>query len=536
MDKFEKKIDQMISKILFEEIEKKSDEMTEKLHGNQDKLDVAKPKGKLTKADFEKIRSKKKETNEFYFDTNTSIPGDYEGDESAEENAEELSKKEPTYVGRGLQDNKVSKIFGSFSDEHGWFDEDDRQYSGDFDFDYDEEEFDEFEPMYKKFGKSTKWYGPNDGKMFFDKYKDKFGGPMKVRMRKDMEEQETEEGNEFSGALADAREKGEDSFEVRGKTYPVRESVKKKETSKEKKWIQKTDMKKGALRKKLGVPEGEKIPKSKLNSLKKELMKKGDGDKKLSDSDAKLLKQVNLALTLNDIKESRNTLKLSESELVDLIESIVLEQKDIEKVKDNIKTKVPYGLSVTEKNLKQSKKFSDENTKSVSKKMKEYSENGSNESFEMNPKHFPKNNGQLKKMAKKAYTPSKAVEEYLENLAYPSNLNLDYDEIKPNDEWLEKNLVGSPETGNDNSWANAEDTGLGEKFNKIRKNNLYSKEKKRSYNRVTQPVDEAGEGEGEKSLDKMFNQLESKNDKKSKVINEEIGRMKQMFNYKQKTQ
>lgn len=521
MDKFEKKIDQMISKILLEEIEKKSDEMTEKLHGNQHKLDVAEPKGKLTKADFKKLGSKKKETNEFYFDN----------DEYAEDNAEELSNQEPTYVGRGLEDNKPSKVFGSFSDDHGWFDENDRAYSGEFDFDYDEEEFDEFEPMYKKYGKSTKWYGPNDGKMFFDKYKEKFGGPMKIRLRKDMGEQETEEGNAFSGALAKAKQEGKDSFEVDGKKYHVKESVKKEE-----KWIQKTDMKKGALRKKLGVPEGEKIPKSKLNSLKKELMKKGEGEKKLSSADSKLLKQVNLALTLKDIKESKNTLRLSEDELVELIESIVLEQKDIEKVKDNIKTKAPYGLAVTEKNLKQSKKFSDENTKEVSKKMKEYSEDGSNESFDMNPKHFPKSNGQLKKMAKKAYTPSKAVEEYLENLAYPSNLNLDYDEIKPKDEWLEKNLVGSPETGNDNSWANAEDTGLGKKFNKIRKDNLYSKEKKRSYNRVTQPVDEAGEGEGEKSLDKMFNQLESKDDKKSKVMNEEIDRMKQIFVYKQKTQ
>ena len=345
------------------------------------------------------------------------------------------------------------------------------------------------------------------------------------------DEQETEEGNAFSGALAKAKEDGKDTFEVDGKTYHVKESVKKEE-----KWIQKTDMKKGALRKKLGVPEGEKIPKSKLKSLKSELMKKGEGDKKLSDSDSKLLKQVNLALTLKDIKESKNTVQLTEDELIDLIESIVLEQKKEEKIKDNITKKTPYGLAITEKNLEQSKKISDENTKEVSKKMKEYTEQGSNEVFEMNPKHFPKNNGQLKKMAKKAYTPSKAVEEYLENLAYPGLQNLDYDEIKPNDEWLEKNLVGSPETGNDNSWANAEDTGIGKKFNKIRKDNLYSKEKKRSYNRVTQPVDEAGEGEGEKSLDRMFNQLESKDDKKSKVINEEIDRMKQMFIYKQKTQ
>jgi hypothetical protein len=39
-------------------------EMEEELHGNQDKIDVAEPKGKITKADFDKLRSMKKETDE----------------------------------------------------------------------------------------------------------------------------------------------------------------------------------------------------------------------------------------------------------------------------------------------------------------------------------------------------------------------------------------------------------------------------------------------------------------------------------------
>ena len=47
-------IDKMVSKILNEEIKKKSSEVSEKLYGGQHKLDVAKPKGKLTKADFRK--------------------------------------------------------------------------------------------------------------------------------------------------------------------------------------------------------------------------------------------------------------------------------------------------------------------------------------------------------------------------------------------------------------------------------------------------------------------------------------------------
>jgi len=61
MEDFQKRIDNMVSKILKEEIEKKSEEMSEKLHGKQHKLDVAKPKGKLTRADFEKLGDMKEE-------------------------------------------------------------------------------------------------------------------------------------------------------------------------------------------------------------------------------------------------------------------------------------------------------------------------------------------------------------------------------------------------------------------------------------------------------------------------------------------
>lgn len=425
MNNKNKNIDSVISQILKEEINKKSDEMNEKLHGGQHKLDVAKPKGVLNKKDFEKLSSMKKE------------------------NIEEIEQDE-------------------------------------------------------------------------------------------VEEQETEEGNAFSGALAKAKKDGKDSFEVDGKKYDVKESVKKHETKEEEKWIQKTDMKKGALRKKLGVPEGKKIPKSKLNSLKKELMSKGKGEKKLSDSDSKLLKQVNLALTLGDVKENVETKKLrfTENELVDFIEKIILEQemKEVQKVKDNIKVQTPVGLAEVEKANKKTEKDNTAEVKAVTKKLKEYLKDGSKEDFTMEPKHFPKGNGELGEMKKKAYKASDAVEEYIQNLAYPGMENLDYDEIKPNDEWLTKNLEGSSETGNNPKWANSVETDLGKKVNEKRKKNLYSNEKKRSYNRVTQPVDEAGEGEGSKELDSMFAKLESTEEKKDKVIKEDITKMFKLMGYKEKTQ
>ena len=397
MNDFKNNIDKMVSKILSEEIEKKSkqvsEQIDEELKGNQKKLDVAKPKGKITAADFKKLRDAKKhkkeveeyyhsdiknlgdfeddeddirkrykmmdepysddgdysgmrkvmkkrynkdmgisddedfaksdkeEMDEFYFyddEEDESTPGDYEGDEEVEDEAEELSAQEPTYVGRGL---RKPKMIASFDDDHGWFDDTDSNSRSDVFSDYDEEEFPDHQSLMSKYGKNQNWFSDKPtGEMLFNKYLDKFGGkPFRVRTPKsmDMDEAETEEGNAFSGALAKAKESGDDSFEVDGKKYSVKEArdkfdgrkskvigvdsnIKKQREMKEDddKFIQKIHMKKGALHKKLGIPEGDKIPQSKLKSLKAELHKKSEGDKKLSAADSKLLKQVNLALTL----------------------------------------------------------------------------------------------------------------------------------------------------------------------------------------------------------------------------------------------
>jgi hypothetical protein len=420
MKDFQKRIDEMVSKILKEEIEKKSEEMSEKLHGDQHKLDVAKPKGKLTKADFEKL-------------------GDMKEDE-------------------------------------------------------------------------------------------------------DIEEQETEEGNAFSGALADAKKQGKDSFEVDGKKYQVKES--------EEKWIQKTDMKKGALRKKLGVPEGEKIPKSKLNSLKKDLMSKSKGDKKLSASDAKLLKQVNLALTLGDIKESKESLRLTESELIDLIESIVKEQKTEKKEepKENIKIQTPIGLTSVQKANKKTGEISDAQIKDTAKKIAEYMKDGSKEKFTTDPKHFPKGNGELAKMDKKTYKATTAVEDYVDNFTAAGLENLVYDEIHPDEEWVDKNIEGSSITGNNPEWANAVETGVNKKRNQIRKDNLLGAVKQMAYNKAPQPTEETenpttgqkfnknfGKGSGVKA-NKILNQLESTEEKGKSKINEDMEKMKNLISYNRKTQ
>ena len=621
MKNFQESIDNLVNKILNEEIDAKvrqimenKGEWEEELHGGQSKIDVAEPKGKITAADFKKLRdakSHKKEVEEYFVD-------------SEEEEAEELSQNEPTYVGRGLKDNKImsklknalrsfndedeeeldietdwsqleedmdmdfedeedmeteygsedsdweeidlddetdwsqleeNKMFGSFDDEHGWFDQHDREHSGDFDFDYDEEEFQDFPSLMSKHGEKQRWFGPNDGETFFNKYQEKFGGkPFRVRIPKSLEEDEATEGNAFTGALAKAKSSGKDSFEVDGKEYKVNES--------EDKWIQKTDMKKGALHKKLGIPEGQKIPKSKLNSIKKDLMGKAKGDKKLSAADSKLLKQVNMALTLGGLKESKNTLKLTENELIDMIENIVLqEQNKVEDKaeKDNFKMVKPQGLKKTEKAQGESKKENDDYTQDVVKKMKEYMKDMymGGKGYEENPDDFPQSNYDMEKEHNEMkYHPSDAVEEYIEAFAYPGMTNLVYDEIKPDDEMIEKQIKGDSKNGNAVTGKDGKALGnvskrsekVGERFKKNFDENLYGAEQMNvSYKRQPQPVDVAGSKKQNGSLksikststdkaQKIMNQLESVETKATKIINEDLQKMMNLISYNRKTQ
>ena len=125
--------------------------MNEELKGGQKKLDVAKPYGKLTGADFEKLRKGVKK-----------------------------HMKEYTM---GDDDLETVKPYGDFSTDSP-----------------------------KKVGKVK-----NVGDAYQRKVSKKFDDY-------ELEEGETEEGNEFSGELAKARKEGKKSFKVGNKTYPVEES------------------------------------------------------------------------------------------------------------------------------------------------------------------------------------------------------------------------------------------------------------------------------------------------------------------------
>ena len=221
---------------------------------------------------------------------------------------------------------------------------------------------------------------------------------------------------------------------------------------------------------------------------------------------------------------------MTEDELVDMIEELVIEAKENEKFSGKAKGMVEY-----ERVSKKNKKENSDALKQVEKKMKDYLKDGSKGKYETNPKHFPKGNGELGEMDKKAYKPSDDVKQYVDDYAYPGMTNLNYDEIKPDDEWVEANIKGSAKTGNSPKYANAVETEVGEKMVKNYKKNAYGKEQKNaSYKRQSQPVDMAGEKTPKKSvLDKLSENFETE---QNRLIVEEFEKMKHLMSYSKKTQ
>ena len=309
---------------------------------------------------------------------------------------------------------------------------------------------------------------------------------------------ETDEGNAFTGALSKARKTGEKDFEVNGKKFETKESD---------------------------------------NSFKRYCggeVSKSCIDKASKSGSSSLVKKASLAKTKKKFKESY---QLTESEMVSMIEKIVLEQKSKE-VKDpaeknNIKGMggSPRGLEVYKKAHNGSGKENDEYIKSVAKKMKDYLKDGSKGDYDMNPKTFPVGNGELEKMDKKAFEITDDLEDFNYEIA---GLNLPTpDAIEFNEDFMEKLYKGDSTTGNAPG-GNALESKANDRFNKIRKKNTLKKLKDQSYNRVPQPV--FNEKSGTEKGKGVNIKLESIEDKKIKQINEEFNRMKSLISYNQKTQ
>ena len=223
-----------------------------------------------------------------------------------------------------------------------------------------------------------------------------------------------------------------------------------------------------------------------------------------------------------DFHEGKKNIQLSEEDMVDLIEKIIEEQK-IE------------GITSQNKAFKQTKKDTDSYMKELKSRLADFLK-GSNGKYEMNPKKFPSGNGDLKD-DKMMYTASDGVEEYIKQIARSGGQeNLSYDQIKPDEEWLDKNILGSSDTGNNPEWANAVATDVGDEVKDRKDKNILAKLKDKSYNKAKQPISDIA---GHNKSDEKFAGIEvseSKKDKNKLKINENIDRMKKLFSHNYKSQ
>ena len=508
MDRFEKHLDKIIDKVLNEAVQERAEEIVqsinkkvvqnEQLVGRQTKLDKNKNR-KLDAEDFKIMRMNKKHDMKEY------TMGDVEPDNDVEPygNFDTEKVKIGKVKNTGFEyEKKIGKEFNEGEEEEGRHSKKERE-------------------AFINYIKNSMGKRKEDRSEFDDRSSEVVGVYSNIDKQRMEEEEETVEGNEFSGELAKARKEGKTSFTVDGKTYPVKEA-------KDDKWIQDADMKKGAFTKYCNG-------KVTCDCATKALSKKGNPQK-----------MAQMYLNMNpdkckSLQESthNSNIQLTEDELISLIEKLVNEQY-MKMQKDTAKVEKENGT------------INKDHIEVMKKKMKQYLKDASKGEYEMDPKKFPRGNGQMKEMPKKAYKASDAVEEYIDAFAYPGMTNLVYDEIKPNEEWIEANLKGSSKTGNattdadGNALGNVVPSELGEKMFKNFKDNVYGAEQMNaSYKRYPQPVDQAGEStedgdlklkKGSQKSQKIFKQLESTEDKSQKLIKEQIERMKNMVTYNHKTQ
>lgn len=293
-----------------------------------------------------------------------------------------------------------------------------------------------------------------------------------------------------------------------------------------------------------------------IKKLKTKTQKLKDADKEVPKKDREKMSELYFAKRAKQGWKGKGKAKVSESilytesDLVELIERLVIEEKK------KFTTKEPKGYKEYEKVHRADKKENEDYLNMVAKKMADYLKSSSDDGskYEMKEtKKFPTENGGLKKGIRKKYTPSDAVDDYIDAFSYPGQTNLRYDEIKPNKKNIEKYLKGHSTTGNaqvdedGNALGNVVPSEVGEKFYKNFEENLYGQEQAdASYKRYSQPVDIAGddteEGKlkdkrGKKTSKSVLNKLEeSLDDKKIKVLNEEFEKIQKLMNYDKKTQ
>ena len=324
-----------------------------------------------------------------------------------------------------------------------------------------------------------------------------------------MENTETMEGNEFSGALKAAKDAGEKTFSVDGKEYDVEEC-----------WSKQMEEELVGGQKKLdknhnGEIDGQdfKILKGQKSDTKEEEeeceecwnseMKEGTCEK--------CGKEICECGGMMNESKKKKTLRLKESELVALISRMVNES-------------IP-GLDAAKKAHVESGKENKQNLSDVEKKI------SNSMSFDGNDNpEFPKAIGKGEKVAR--HNTKEQDEEVAKNFAGLQNLDYDIEPSQQFKDRLKKSIEGHTTTGNAPSTEKPS----------IKPSNGAEKGKdaeEKSGNTIKTDTPKKIEKQAaDRKVDKDNRELYPKQPipVKSKSINEEVEKMKKMFNYNEKTQ
>ena len=291
-----------------------------------------------------------------------------------------------------------------------------------------------------------------------------------------MENTQPMEGNEFSGALKAAKDAGEKSFTVDGKEYDVEEC-----------WTKQMEEELVGGQKKLDKNHNGIIDAQDFKILKGEKEETKE-EEECDECGTEMVKE-----------SKKKTIRLKESELIELINKMVTES-------------IP-GLEAV-KSAHTGDKETKQHLSDVEKKMKDSASFDGND----NPE-FPKPIGKGEKVAREN---TEEENEYVEDTRGGTPLDLDYDS-EPSEQFkkrLKNALEGDASTGNSQEYANVVKSDLGKDLAKQAERKDKKEDEKPMYNKDAQPTKSVNE-----STFKM-----------SSVLEEEIKKMKDMVTYNKKTQ
>jgi len=335
---------------------------------------------------------------------------------------------------------------------------------------------------------------------------DLMGQELEEKENQNMENQEPMEGNAFAYAALKAKESGKKSFKFKGKEHDVEEAWKQLEEeegmcyecgdkSMEEKLVGNQD--------KLDKDKDGKITKKDFDMLR-DVKEELDEEKKTCNECGSMLNEEGMCSEcgsmMNESKTKKRTIRLTESEMVELIKKMVKES-------------IP-GVEVTKKAQSQSKKDNEDNAKNVGEKISKATKiEGSD-----NPE-FPHQNNSGTKVARQN---NEEENEFVEDNRGGKSIDLDYDH-EPSDKFkkrLKSALEGDSTMGNSQEAANVVKSDLGKKLAKQAERKGKKDEEAPRYKKEPQPVKEVNESEKQVSS----------------VLKEEIQKMKKIASYNKKTQ